>query len=363
MSTKKYVKPKKIVLSPVMSNINISSPLSVSSISSSSPSPSPIPTSMYSSPWKQHKSKKKKKKKIEYEKRGQNLYGRKKDNKGDNSPNEWHKRHGSKNPKYKTELCHRWEQHGTCKYGSRCAFAHGKEELRQCQPVDNHSPKGPRVLRGRKQRNLQIQRSESRGFIVFENTTSEESEEPMAPKSISPVQFELERSESLYSKYTNSDPKDTDIVDKTAESIYKDDEKSREVSRYNFAMNPLFIEKEKQITDWSTEQCIEWAISSNIPKYVGELFTEHEIDGTNLFLLTKNDFRNMGIKIGNLVKLMKALTELKKKSGKPTNPTQEYHEHKLVPFYNKDIPVEDYKCLEDFASPIWTPVNNSTLAN
>lgn len=31
---------------------------------------------------------------------------------------------------YKTELCMSWEKSGTCRYGSRCQFAHGKEEKR-----------------------------------------------------------------------------------------------------------------------------------------------------------------------------------------------------------------------------------------
>ena len=31
---------------------------------------------------------------------------------------------------YKTELCKNWEK-GSCEFGDRCAFAHGREELRQ----------------------------------------------------------------------------------------------------------------------------------------------------------------------------------------------------------------------------------------
>ncbi|KAL9242051.1 hypothetical protein vseg_016094 [Gypsophila vaccaria] len=31
---------------------------------------------------------------------------------------------------YKTELCKSWEDSGYCRYGSKCQFAHGKEELR-----------------------------------------------------------------------------------------------------------------------------------------------------------------------------------------------------------------------------------------
>jgi len=31
---------------------------------------------------------------------------------------------------YKTELCRSWEEKGTCRYGSKCQFAHGEDELR-----------------------------------------------------------------------------------------------------------------------------------------------------------------------------------------------------------------------------------------
>ena len=32
--------------------------------------------------------------------------------------------------KYKTELCVNWEYRGSCRYGAKCQFAHGEEELR-----------------------------------------------------------------------------------------------------------------------------------------------------------------------------------------------------------------------------------------
>ena len=31
--------------------------------------------------------------------------------------------------KYKTELCKNWIENGGCRYGKKCQFAHGKEEL------------------------------------------------------------------------------------------------------------------------------------------------------------------------------------------------------------------------------------------
>jgi len=32
---------------------------------------------------------------------------------------------------YKTELCRSWEEKGTCRYGTKCQFAHGEDELRR----------------------------------------------------------------------------------------------------------------------------------------------------------------------------------------------------------------------------------------
>ena len=34
-----------------------------------------------------------------------------------------------KDPKFKTELCKTYNQFGSCKYGNKCHFAHGEEEL------------------------------------------------------------------------------------------------------------------------------------------------------------------------------------------------------------------------------------------
>lgn len=36
---------------------------------------------------------------------------------------------------YKTELCNSWIERGVCRYGSKCQFAHGEQELR---PVTRH---------------------------------------------------------------------------------------------------------------------------------------------------------------------------------------------------------------------------------
>ena len=34
---------------------------------------------------------------------------------------------------YKTELCRSWEEKGSCRYGPKCQFAHGEEEIRKVQ--------------------------------------------------------------------------------------------------------------------------------------------------------------------------------------------------------------------------------------
>ena len=46
---------------------------------------------------------------------------------------------------YKTELCRSWEEKGSCRYGPKCQFAHGEEEIRKvarhpkvCTPYHCH---------------------------------------------------------------------------------------------------------------------------------------------------------------------------------------------------------------------------------
>ena len=34
---------------------------------------------------------------------------------------------------YKTELCRSYMETGTCRYGTKCQFAHGEEEIRSIQ--------------------------------------------------------------------------------------------------------------------------------------------------------------------------------------------------------------------------------------
>ncbi|RGB31261.1 hypothetical protein C1646_627246, partial [Rhizophagus diaphanus] len=38
---------------------------------------------------------------------------------------------------YKTEMCRNWEERGSCRYGTKCQFAHSETELRKVQ----HHPK------------------------------------------------------------------------------------------------------------------------------------------------------------------------------------------------------------------------------
>ena len=44
-------------------------------------------------------------------------------------------------PKYKTELCKKFEETGKCPYGSKCRFAHGKEELNIRHRDNNYKQK------------------------------------------------------------------------------------------------------------------------------------------------------------------------------------------------------------------------------
>ncbi|KAL0911941.1 hypothetical protein M5K25_017879 [Dendrobium thyrsiflorum] len=50
---------------------------------------------------------------------------------------------------FKTEICRSWEECGFCRFGSRCQFAHGKEELRDSPRPSNLKPEsgkhGPAV--------------------------------------------------------------------------------------------------------------------------------------------------------------------------------------------------------------------------
>ncbi|CAG8541379.1 12001_t:CDS:2 [Acaulospora colombiana] len=43
---------------------------------------------------------------------------------------------------YKTELCRSWEEKGTCRYGPKCQFAHGEDELKRVQRHPKELPPG-----------------------------------------------------------------------------------------------------------------------------------------------------------------------------------------------------------------------------
>ena len=46
-----------------------------------------------------------------------------------------------RDPKYKTELCKKFEETGKCPYGFKCRFAHGKEELNSKNTGNNYKKK------------------------------------------------------------------------------------------------------------------------------------------------------------------------------------------------------------------------------
>ncbi|KAF8404483.1 hypothetical protein HHK36_009368 [Tetracentron sinense] len=48
----------------------------------------------------------------------------------------------SGNSLYKTEICRSWEDSGSCRYGSKCQFAHGKEELRPSRYSNKNKSEG-----------------------------------------------------------------------------------------------------------------------------------------------------------------------------------------------------------------------------
>ncbi|PKU71351.1 putative protein TPRXL [Dendrobium catenatum] len=46
---------------------------------------------------------------------------------------------------FKTEICRSWEESGFCRFGSRCQFAHGKEELRDSPRHSNLKPESGKL--------------------------------------------------------------------------------------------------------------------------------------------------------------------------------------------------------------------------
>ena len=43
--------------------------------------------------------------------------------------------------KYKTEICRSWEENGTCSYGKKCRFAHGRHELVEKECIGTYKSK------------------------------------------------------------------------------------------------------------------------------------------------------------------------------------------------------------------------------
>lgn len=57
-------------------------------------------------------------------------------------------------PTMQTELCRSWEELGSCRYGSKCQFAHGREELR---PVQRHPKYKTEVRMCKRNKQIQLQ--------------------------------------------------------------------------------------------------------------------------------------------------------------------------------------------------------------
>lgn len=46
----------------------------------------------------------------------------------------------------KTEMCRSWETNGACKYGDRCTFAHGVEDMREAVRDEKYKTKPCRTF-------------------------------------------------------------------------------------------------------------------------------------------------------------------------------------------------------------------------
>ena len=268
----------------------------------------------YSHQWTQQKFRKQKKEEKKFqekkfqEKKEQNTTQEKRRHrriKRDKNriPKEWHKRNAKDNPKYKTKLCNNWITKGECEFGSRCVFAHGPKELR------------PSCLR----------RDKNKKYT------------PPPPIIVSKCNGHCGSWADNCFCNTPEITQDEFYPDK------KEDNKVRQTSRYNFVTDKQYKE-DKAIEDWSIYECIEWMISKNIPHYVCELFVKHEIDGSTILLLTKEDLTSIGIKIGMAFKLLNYLNEFRNEI-----------KCDLVPFYSSDAKLENMECLEETISPVWTP--------
>lgn len=64
------------------------------------------------------------------------------DSSGQNGPSANNRKLGL----YKTELCRSWEEKGSCRYGAKCQFAHGEDELRKVQRHPKVRPKGYKLF-------------------------------------------------------------------------------------------------------------------------------------------------------------------------------------------------------------------------
>jgi hypothetical protein len=71
-------------------------------------------------------------------------------------------------------------------------------------------------------------------------------------------------------------------------------------------------------TRWSAPQVGAWVQSRGIPSEVAQLFVAHEIEGTDLLAMTKDDLREIGVaKMGHLMKLVAGISELRQEAITP----------------------------------------------
>ena len=274
--------------------------------------------------------------------------------KGGAIPNEWHKRNPEHNPKYKSELCKSWTTTGACRFGAGCVFAHGASELRSAVPDAHVAAATPAKPSGRSRRaGGGRQRAEPAPAVC--PPCADPEPEPVQPASqpVSPVASEsgdvepagpplLLRSDSVRAA-------DGLFLSDEVETVVLGENVNKARSRFSFAATPR-----DTTAQWTTAECVRWAKARGVSTAVAERFREHEIDGSDLLCLTKENLREMGIvQMGPLLKLTKGLTELQNGPGQAVAPATKPdapHEtgmKELVPFFGSDCQLEEMHGLED----------------
>ena len=273
--------------------------------------------------------------------------------KGGAIPNEWHKRNPEHNPKYKSELCKSWATTGACRFGAGCVFAHGASELRSAVP-DAHVAATKSKPSGRSRRaGGGRQRAEPAPAVCPPCADPEPEPAQPASQPVSPVASEsgdvepagpplLLRSDSVRAA-------DGLFLSDEVETVVLGENVNKARSRFSFAATPR-----DTTAQWTTAECVRWAKARGVSTAVAERFREHEIDGSDLLCLTKDNLREMGIvQMGPLLKLTKGLTELQNGPGQAVAPAtkpevpQETEMKELVPFFGSDCQLDEMHGLED----------------